>query len=139
MAWFGIRWANGRTAPTGFLGPQRDQLSDCPDSPNCVSTSSSRPDSRIEPIIFPETVNAAKLKLEGIIRKMSGSRIVKSEGNYIHAEYRSRIFGFVDDLEVLLDDNQKLIYLRSSSRIGYSDFGVNRKRTDEIRRLFAEP
>lgn len=78
------------------------------------------------------------LKLEGIIRKMPGSRIVKSEGKYIHAEYRSRLLGFVDDLEVLLDDNQKLIFLRSSSRIGHSDFGVNRKRTDEIRRLYAK-
>lgn len=89
--------------------------------------------------MFTETANAAKLKLESIIRDMPGSRIVTSENLYIHAEYRSRVFGFVDDLEVLLDEVQKLVFLRSSSRIGYSDLGVNRQRVDHIRRLFSQP
>ncbi len=139
LAWLGIRWGNSRTTPTHLLGPQQDLLADCPDSPNCVSTTASRPENHVEPIVFTETVNAAKLKLERIILAMPGSRIVRSENLYIHAEYRSRVFGFVDDLEVLLDEAQQLIFLRSSSRIGYSDLGVNRKRTEQIRRLFAEP
>ena len=139
LAWLGIRWGNTRTAPNNLLGPQRDQLSDCPDSPNCVSTTASRPKNRLEPMVFTETANAAKQKLESIIREMPGSRIITSENLYIHAEYRSRVFGFVDDVEVLLDETQKLIFLRSSSRIGYSDLGVNRKRMDQIRRLFARP
>ncbi len=138
LAWLGIRWGNNRSAPNGLYGGQQTQLSDCPDSPNCVSTSSSRSNSRIEPIAFHATPEATKLKLAGIIRDMPGSRIVKSDNFYIHAEFRSRVFGFVDDLEVLIDEAEKLIFLRSASRIGYSDLGVNRKRVEQLRNLFAE-
>ncbi|MEZ6138475.1 MAG: DUF1499 domain-containing protein [Pirellulaceae bacterium] len=136
LAWLGIRWGNKHTRPSHLF--RTDQLQGCPNSPNCVSTSSAHPSSRIEPIPFEGTVTEARQKLELIIRNMPGSRIVHTDERYIHAEYRSRVLGFIDDLEVLIDEGQQQIFLRSASRIGYSDFGANRKRTEELRRLYAE-
>jgi uncharacterized protein (DUF1499 family) len=67
---------------------------------------------------------------------MPRARVVKDEGNYMHAEFTSRIFRFVDDVEFVIDDAHKVIHFRSASRLGYSDFGVNRKRMEEIRKRF---
>jgi len=67
---------------------------------------------------------------------MRRSRIVISEELYLHAEFTSTFFRFVDDVEFLLDDGKKLIHVRSASRVGYYDFGVNRSRVEEIRTRF---
>lgn len=137
LAWCGIRWGNIRTFPSNLRSSTQNGLSDCPDSPNCVSTSATLPANRIAPIELQEALSDATNKLESIIKQMPGSRIIVSQGNYLHAEFRSRFFGFVDDLEILVDEDQKLILIRSASRIGYSDLGMNRKRCEEIRRLYA--
>ena len=63
---------------------------------------------------------------------MLGGNITREDGNYLHATYTSKLFRFVDDLELRLDETDKVIHLRSSSRVGYSDLGVNRKRVEEI-------
>ena len=60
-------------------------------------------------------------------------RIVEQTGGYLHAEYRSRLFRFVDDLELQLRADQRIIAVRSASRLGYSDFGVNRRRVETLR------
>ncbi len=73
----------------------------------------------------------AHIKLVGIINKTGGTLVEKSP-NYLRAEYKSSVFKFVDDVEFYIDDNQKLIHLRSASRSGYYDFGVNKKRMSEI-------
>ena len=72
---------------------------------------------------------------------MNRVRVVKLEDNYIHAEFISFIFRFVDDVEFYFDDEQKLIQIKSASRVGYSDLGVNRRRIEKIRKQFetAEP
>jgi uncharacterized protein (DUF1499 family) len=67
---------------------------------------------------------------------MRHTRIVTAQGNYIHAEVRSPVFRFVDDIEFLIDERRGNIHVRSASRTGYFDFGVNRKRVEEIRRRF---
>jgi len=64
---------------------------------------------------------------------LSGGKIVKEDdGKYLHATYVSQLLRFVDDLELRLDETNKVIQLRSSSRVGYSDLGVNRKRVEKI-------
>jgi len=60
------------------------------------------------------------------------ARIVEATGEYLHAEYRSRLFRFVDDLELHLRPDQRIIAVRSASRLGYSDFGVNRRRVETL-------
>lgn len=67
---------------------------------------------------------------------MPRTRIVKEEPAYLRAECRSRIFRFVDDVEFEFDDAAKRIHFRSAARLGYRDFGVNRKRMEAIRREF---
>jgi len=61
---------------------------------------------------------------------------VVEEEHYWRIEFRSRVFKFVDDVELLFDRQNKLIQVRSASRVGHSDFGVNRKRVERIRSLF---
>ena len=136
LAWLGLRWGNARAMPNGVRTASQLGLSDCPNSPNCVSTSSSRPASKISPLELREATGDAKRKLEDVIERMPGSQIIESQDDYLHAEFRSRIFGFVDDLEILIDEKQQSILIRSASRVGYSDWGVNRKRCEEIRRLY---
>jgi len=67
---------------------------------------------------------------------MKRARVVTEDGCYIHVEFTSFVFRFVDDAEFLLDEAVKTIHVRSASRIGYSDLGVNRKRVEMIRSRF---
>ena len=69
---------------------------------------------------------------------MPRSQIVSSTNTYIHVEFTSLIFRFVDDVEFLFDDEKKLIHVRSASRVGYSDLGANRNRVEEIRKRFRQ-
>ncbi len=68
---------------------------------------------------------------------MKGSRITEEKPGYLHAEFRSALFGFVDDVEFRMDEAHGRIDVRSASRTGYYDFGVNRRRVEEIRKRFA--
>jgi uncharacterized protein (DUF1499 family) len=72
------------------------------------------------------------------LKSIKRVRIVTDHGNYIRAECASLIFRFTDDVEVYFDDKQKLIHVKSASRIGYSDLGVNRRRVEKIRRKYLE-
>ncbi len=64
-------------------------------------------------------------------------RIVEQTPRYLHAEARSRVFGFVDDLEFELHPDARRIGVRSAARAGYWDFGVNRRRVERLRRRLA--
>lgn len=136
LAWLGIRWGNERSTPTDLSGPLSNELADCPNSPNCVSTSASRTANHIDPIVLRPASSDAIAELADIIEELAGSKIVLSADRYLHAEFRSQLFGFVDDLEIFVDEEQKLIFVRSASRVGYSDLGVNRNRVQEIRRRY---
>ncbi len=118
------------------LGIKEGRLSPCPKSPNCVSTQDTDEEHRIDPIRYTGTKGQAKKRLVQVISSMKRSEIITNEGDYIHAEFTSLIFRFVDDVEFSFDDANKLIHFRSASRLGYSDLGVNRKRMEEIRKAF---
>ncbi len=118
------------------LGITDGKLAPCPDSPNCVSSQSSDKRHFIEPVRYEGTEQMAMERLTGVIRGMKRSRIITMEDHYIHAEFTSAFFRFVDDVEFYFDTEAKIIHMRSASRIGYSDFGVNRKRLEKLRSLF---
>ena len=67
---------------------------------------------------------------------MGRSTVVKVQENYVRVECASWLFRFVDDMEFYFDNDRKTIHLRSASRIGYSDLGVNRRRIERIRDRF---
>lgn len=64
--------------------------------------------------------------------------MIEADEHYLHFEFTSRIFRFVDDFELLLNEEQKIIHIRSASRVGYSDLGVNRKRVEKIRLMLQQ-
>ncbi len=108
----------------------------CPGSPNCVSSQTKDKKHFIEPIQFNTSQKAAHKRLAEIISSLPRTKIITSESDYIRAECASLLFRFVDDLEFVFDEKKKIIHVRSASRIGYSDFGVNRKRVEAIRKKF---
>jgi uncharacterized protein (DUF1499 family) len=112
-------------------------LSKCPNKRNCVC-SEHKDDAYhyIDPIIIPQnsTVDTFTL-LKDVIRKMGGNVQVES-CDYLAATFTSAIFKFVDDLEIRIDSTQEVIHIRSASRVGYSDMGVNKKRTELLKKLF---
>ena len=69
---------------------------------------------------------------------MPRTKLVAESRHYLHYEFRSFLFRFVDDVELLVDQENAAIQFRSASRLGYSDFGVNRQRMEEIRRRFLD-
>jgi uncharacterized protein (DUF1499 family) len=118
------------------MGLSSGRLAACPDSPNCVSSQSADPRHAIDPLRYEGTAQKARERLVKAISGMKRARIVMAEERYIHAEFTSAFFRFVDDVEFLLDDGTRTIHVRSASRVGYSDFGVNRRRVEEIRSRF---
>ena len=109
------------------LGTQNDQLATCPDSPNCVSSFEQRDSQAIAPL----TGNISAVR--AVLEQMPRTVIVTDDGNYIHAEFTSRLMGFVDDVEFLADPTSGQVHVRSASRLGHSDLGVNRERVESIR------
>lgn len=121
-------------AKPSHLGLNGGKLSPVPDSPNCVSSMTEKSSFAIEPIAVTgveSPMGKLKTAIESAIPR---SRLVTEEQNYLHYEFTSLLFRFVDDGEFLLDEDQNVIHVRSASRVGYSDMGVNRKRVEKIRK-----
>ena len=127
-----------RCSGKGPRGVKDGKLGECPRSPNCVSTASTDPDHHMNPIPYRTSLEEARAKLIRVINSMKRTKIITIEDRYVHVEFRSAVFRFVDDVEFYFDDQEKLIHFRSASRLGYSDLGVNRKRMEQITRLFNE-
>lgn len=120
------------------LGAQEGWLAACPISPNCVSSQSTDVIHRIEPLAYKSSKDQAYAELKSVIQSMKLAKIVKETDYYIHAEFRSAVMRFVDDVEFRFDEDAKLIQVRSASRVGYSDLGVNRRRIESIRAELAK-
>lgn len=103
--------------------------SPCGDKPNCVSTQDQREKYQLAP--FTLTTNANLDTIEQAALKLPGAKTAVKEGDYLRIECTSKIMRFVDDLELKIDGDKLVV--RSESRVGYSDFGVNRKRADQLR------
>ena len=119
-------------------GPATDpeKLSPCPDSPNCVSSQSTEKARFIEPLHYAGNRVDARRILINILENEKRIRLVKVETDYIHAEFRSLIFRFVDDVEFYFPTSETIIHVKSASRTGYYDFGVNRRRVERLRATF---
>lgn len=118
------------------LGLADGRLRPCPASPNCVCSQDADEGHKIEPLRFEGTPEEAMARLKSVINQMPRTNIVTSGDNYLHAEFTSAVFRFVDDVEFAVEPHSKLIQFRSASRVGYSDFGVNRRRMESIRAAF---
>lgn len=113
------------------LGVHEGQLGRCPDSPNCVSSAEQRDSHYIAPI------HGTLQQIRQVLPQMAGARIIREEGHYLYAEFTSRLMGFVDDVKFLEQEESGLVQVRSASRLGHSDLGVNRARIEALREAIA--
>lgn len=111
------------------LGVRDGRLAPCKRSPNCVSSQANPAD--LEHYIAPirGTMEAAHKAVELFPR----TRIVRKTEQYLYAEFRTPLMRYVDDVEFFFDAT--VIHVRSCSRLGRRDFGVNRKRVEQLRAL----
>ena len=114
-------------------GLNNGQLSSCPESPNCVVSQNGDDAHSIAAIPYTSDRATAKETLLKVLSVVPRTEIVEQTDNYIHAESTSRIFKFVDDVEFYFPEGEKVIELKSASRVGESDLGVNRRRIEQIR------
>src|SRR4029077_18974991 len=112
------------------------RLAPCPRTPNCVSTQAPAGPQHMDPIPYTGPLDKAPAKLLQALRNHPRTRIVREEADSLKAECRSAFFHFVDDVDFVFDDAAKRIHFRSASRLGRKDFGVNRKRMEEISAAF---
>jgi uncharacterized protein (DUF1499 family) len=122
-----------------YLGVKDGRLARCRRTPNCVSSQADPADAGhyIAPIAFKGGTAAAMAAARGAIEALPRTRVIRAEGNYLYAEFRSKLMGFVDDVELLHDERAGLIHVRSASRLGRRDFGVNRGRVEALRAAIA--
>lgn len=117
------------------LGKPCSQLEPCPGTPNCVSSLAERPRQKIAPLTPPVPAVQALESLHNLLRDMKEATIICHSDNYLYAEFRSSLMGYVDDVEFLIVAGSPGIQIRSASRLGKSDLGANRRRMEKIRRL----
>lgn len=115
------------------IGVQAGKLAPCPNTPNCVSSQSQDAQHKIDPLTYSSTPQEVLANLKTVIESLPKTKIITQSENYLYAEFTSQLMGFVDDVEFLIDDSAKVIHVRSASRLGQSDLGVNRKRIETIR------
>ena len=118
------------------VGLTDNMLKPCPNSPNCVCSEYSNAASAVPPLSIKSNLQEAWTQAIAAVKEMGGT-IVLQQDSYLHATFTSKIFRFVDDFELRLDTSENVIHIRSASRIGYSDLGVNRKRVERFRSLLS--
>ena len=113
-----------------------ERLKPCPPKPNCVcSRHDASPRHRVEPFAVSGDPAQAISRLKSLLEGLPRTRIVTATDDYLHAVCRTRL-GFPDDVECLLSPEENVIHVRSASRVGYSDWGVNRRRVEGLRRRY---
>ena len=128
------------TASAGVenIGMTEEKLAPCPDSPNCVSTQSEEKRHAMKPLPYLQTREASREKILSILKDMKRTKIVKLTESYIHVECRTALLRFVDDVEFFLDGTTRVVHFRSASRVGYYDFGLNRRRMKRFSEKYLE-
>lgn len=117
----------------GKLGVYNGAFTPCPSSPNCLSSDASDGRHHIAPLELAQAPTKAWGAARELLAGAARTHIVTETANYLHAECRSFLFGFVDDLELHLRPMDGIIAVRSASRLGYSDLGVNGRRIEDLR------
>lgn len=117
------------------VGMVGGRLRPCSARPNCVCSEDKDLLSYVNPLAFRGTAEDSWERARRIIREMGG-KIAREEDCYLWATFSTRIFRFLDDLELRMDRENEVIHIRSSSRVGYSDLGANRRRVESLRASF---
>ena len=121
------------SAVSAAPGHAQGLLPACPDSPNCVSSLSEDPQRFVAPLRLEGDPQEGWARLVARVAALPRTRIVRRTDRSLDAECRSALFGFVDDLSLRLDEREGVVHVRSASRTGYWDLGVNRRRVEGLR------
>ena len=129
-------WYGGRPST---LGVKDGKLSGPRSTPNSVVSEgiATTDPAFTAPIAFTGDPRVALAKLGAVLQTLDRVTIVKVEETYLYAEFRSKTLGYIDDFEARVDPPAGVIHVRSASRLGHGDKGVNRLRVDTIRARFA--
>lgn len=122
------------TSPPADLWRHTGSFAGCPPRPSCVSSVATDPTHAIAPLRYGDAPDAARERLLKALAAMPENRIEYATPEYLHAVFVTRLLRFRDDVELLIGDGE--IQVRSLSRLGYSDLGVNRARVERLRALF---
>jgi len=120
------------------LNMQDQRLLPCPNSPNCVSTMDAAESHAIAPYRYQKSLQEAKAVLKQVFSAFPRTELVKEKEDSLHFEVRSFLFQFVDDAEFWFDEGSQTIHFRAAARSGYYDFGVNRKRMEDLRGMLKD-
>ncbi len=112
------------------------RFSPCPDTPNCVSSREVGTRHYIVPLRYSGSIQAAKTRLLEVVNSFSRTRVLEDDDTYIRARFTSLLLRFTDDVEFQFFEEEKLIHMKSASRVGYYDLGANRRRCEAIRNRF---
>jgi uncharacterized protein (DUF1499 family) len=117
------------------LGVKNGRLASCGRRINCVSSQAEPGDAQryVAPLAFKGSVAEAIAAARRAVESMPRARVMRADGNYLHAEFRSKLMGFVDDVEFTFDARAGVLHVRSASRLGRRDFNVNRERLEALR------
>jgi len=123
-------------SPPDNLGIHDGQLAPCPDSPNCVNSQASDARHAIAPLPLKGDAQQTQAQLKQLLGSEARARLVEEKPGYLRAEFSSKLMRFVDDVEFLI--GATAVEVRSASRLGHSDFDVNRERIEHLRQRLAE-
>ena len=118
------------------LGVTNGKLNKMPNKPNAVSSQTEEKDKKIDALEFKENLMNSKQQVIKAIDNYGNAKIIKNEINYLYVVFTTGIMKYHDDVEFYFDERKKLIQIRSASRIGYSDMGLNRERYNKLRELY---
>lgn len=113
------------------LGIDQGKLGPCPETPNCVSSFSTTSEHQIAPL------SGSLEAVKQVLSKTERVAIITENDTYLYAEFTSFFWRFVDDVEFYAIPEQQIVHVRSASRLGKSDLGVNRDRIETIRAALA--
>jgi len=119
------------------LGVRDGRLRAVPATPNAVSSQAQDSQHAVAPISYRGTRGDALSVLVRVMTGLPGARIIRKTGDYLHAECETPLLGFVDDVEFYLPASERIIHVRSASRLGLHDLGTNRRRVEDIRARLA--
>ena len=119
------------------VGLVNGRLRPCSARPNCVCSEDKELPSYVNPLALSGPADSSWARAKRIIREMGG-KIVREDDCYLWATFSTKLFRFVDDLELRMDEDNEVIHIRSGSRVGYSDMGVNRRRVEDLRVRFSQ-
>lgn len=124
--------------PPTVRGVHDGHLAACPDRPNCVCSDAADSIHSINPLKFTLPSDQVWAAVRAAALSLPRTKVLDETEDYLHVECLSALLGFVDDLELHLRPQNGLVAVRSASRLGYRDFGVNRKRVERLRTILSE-